>query len=215
MMRTACCTMCCSIALLAIIPSSGCAGGRPATNPSQPGEHVPAPAPEPAPQPVVPPSTPDRKPEPEPATAPKPEPGARPDEHAKPDPEQTKRSADEVMKLLAGQWRLESLNGRDVGESVAGLAKPPSILFAADGGVSGFSGVNRFTGRLDMTKLGDGEFKLSPLAMTRMAGSPEAMQLEGEFATALAKAAGFRLQGDTLSLTLQDTDIVELVMIRP
>jgi heat shock protein HslJ len=109
-------------------------------------------------------------------------------------------NADAVLASLVGTWRLVSLNGQDITPRVTSLSKPPTITFAADAGISGFAGVNRFTGRLDKSGLANGTFKTSPLAMTRMAGPPEAMQLEGEFATALSKATAFRLDGDTLEL---------------
>lgn len=109
-------------------------------------------------------------------------------------------NSDAVLASLVGTWRLVSLNGQDITQRAESLPKPPTIAFAADAGISGFAGVNRFTGRLEKSHLAGGVFKTSPLAMTRMAGPPEAMQLEGEFATALSKATLFKLDANTLEL---------------
>jgi len=128
---------------------------------------------------------PDTKPEPKPDNNPQPTPAA---------------SSDAVLASLVGTWRLVSLNGHDISPRLASLPKPPTITFAADAGLSGFAGVNRFTGRLDRSALADGVFKTSPLAMTRMAGPPDAMQLEGEFATALSKSTAYKLDANTLQL---------------
>ncbi len=90
------------------------------------------------------------------------------------------------------------------------LRSPPTISFAVGAGLSGFAGVNRFKGRLEASGLAAGAFKTSPLAMTRMAGPPEAMQLEGEFATALSKATAFTLEGDTLVLRTDAASLATL-----
>ena len=123
-------------------------------------------------------------------------------------------NSDAVLASLVGTWRLVSLNGQDIAPRVTSLSKPPTIAFAADAGISGFAGVNRFTGRLDKSGLGDGAFKTSPLAMTRMAGPPEAMQIEGEFATALSKATAFMLEGDRLDLRTTASSLAVLERLK-
>lgn len=122
--------------------------------------------------------------------------------------------SDAVLASLIGTWRLVSLNGQDIAPRAASLPKPPTIAFAGDAGLSGFAGVNRFTGRLDRSGLADGAFKTSPLAMTRMAGPPDAMQLEGEFATSLSKATAFTLEGDRLELRTDAAPLATLERVK-
>lgn len=146
----------------------------------------------------TPPSSPAQDSPTESAPTPKPE--------SKPTPKPGANS-EAALASLVGTWRLLSLNGQDITQRAASLPKPPTIAFAADAGISGFAGVNRFTGRLEMSHLADGVFKTSPLAMTRMAGPREAMQLEGEVATALSKATAFKLDAGVLSLLAGDSPV--------
>lgn len=139
--------------------------------------------------------------------APTPKPESKPT--SKPD-----TNAEAVLASLVGTWRLVSLNGQDITPRVASLSKPPTITFTADAGISGFAGVNRFTGRLDKSGLGDGAFKTSPLAMTRMAGPPDAMQIEGEFATSLSKATVLSLEGDRLELRTTASSLAVLERVK-
>jgi heat shock protein HslJ len=66
--------------------------------------------------------------------------------------------------------------------------------------VSGFGGVNRISSALDVEAVPKGEFKLGPIISTKMAGPPEAMEVEGRFTRLLGEAASFELAGDTLTL---------------
>jgi heat shock protein HslJ len=70
--------------------------------------------------------------------------------------------------------------------------------------VSGFSGVNRFAGTTEIAALREGKLALTPLAVTRMAGPPAAMDLENRFLTALQQARSFRIDGDALRLAAVD-----------
>lgn len=115
--------------------------------------------------------------------------------------------SDAALASLVGTWRLVSLNGQDITPRVESLPKPPTIAFAADAGISGFAGVNRFTGRLNKSGLGEGVFRTSPLAMTRMAGSADAMRIEGEFATALSRATALRIEAGSLRLLAGDLPV--------
>jgi heat shock protein HslJ len=110
-------------------------------------------------------------------------------------------SADQALTQLSGEWVLKQVGGSDVSSMLAPGGKPPTITFAKDARVSGFSGVNRFSSSLDVDRLARSEFKLSPIAATRMAGPPAAMDLETKFSTALQDATGYKIQGGTLSLT--------------
>lgn len=102
-------------------------------------------------------------------------------------------------KSIFGNWNLDSLMGQAV--PMLGGGRKPSISIGEDGSVSGMSGVNRFSSSLDLDKLMKGEFAMKPAASTKMAGAPEAMNLEDQFLQALQQVTGFNVDGDTLSLT--------------
>jgi heat shock protein HslJ len=99
---------------------------------------------------------------------------------------------------LAGEWTLVSIEGRDVGELLPQGLRQPSIMITEDARVSGFGGVNRLRSSLDQAALPFGEFKMGPIASTKMAGAPEAMDLENRFTRLLRETSAFRLTGDTL-----------------
>lgn len=99
--------------------------------------------------------------------------------------------------LLGAEFELVSftLNGqtRPVAPS-----RPPTIAFPEQGRVAGFGGVNRYTGSCSL----DGNvLTINPqIAMTMMAGPPEAMALEGDFGKALPGKHTVSLQGPLLRL---------------
>jgi heat shock protein HslJ len=106
--------------------------------------------------------------------------------------------ASTLMNQVLGEWQLKSLGGMDVSSMLPGLMggsspKLPSINFAEDGGVSGFSGVNRFSGKLDPAMLASGKLDLSQLVSTKMAGSPEANATESALMQALGQAKSFKV----------------------
>ncbi len=104
-----------------------------------------------------------------------------------------------LSEQITGNWNLQSLGDQSINQlmQMAGLTNPPSMSIGDDGTVSGFSGVNRFTGGLDLSQIASGDFDLGQLASTRMAGSPGAMSLEDQFLSALGNVQGF----DVSSLT--------------
>ena len=99
----------------------------------------------------------------------------------------------------AGTWTLVELEGIDVGA----LGRAPELTIGVDGALSGFSGVNRFSGRAEPEALGRGQLLAGPLAATRMAGEPRAMEAESRFFALLATRLEWRLSGGELAL-LQD-----------
>ncbi len=119
---------------------------------------------------------------------------------------------EQAVSAVSGEWKLASLGGNPIGD-VAGLGgRVPGFTIAPDGGFSGFGGVNRLASKLDLSKLVAGEFALSPVAATRMAGPPELMNLEDGFTAALGKARKFSLKDGALSLLDADgADLARLV----
>jgi heat shock protein HslJ len=72
----------------------------------------------------------------------------------------------------------------------------------AGGGVSGFSGVNTYSGPASAKP--DGSFQAGPLASTLMAGPPAAMAAERLYLDALAAATSCRAAGGKLTLYAPD-----------
>lgn len=95
---------------------------------------------------------------------------------------------------LTGDWKLVKLGDEPL---AADLMLTLSV--AADGKVSGSSGVNRFAG-----KLADEKKLFGPLIMTRRAGPPEAMAVEAAFTKALDEATRFEIKDDKLTLFAAD-----------
>lgn len=98
-----------------------------------------------------------------------------------------------------------SIVGTWVARDVQGLTftpdeRRPDMTVGADGRVHGFAGVNRYATTLDMGALSDGEFRVSPIAATKMAGPPEAMRVEMKFLEALSAARRAGVKGQTLTL---------------
>ena len=104
-------------------------------------------------------------------------------------------------KLEDTTWMLVDVQGAPAHRSPDD-ARAPSFRLSPDMRVSGYSGVNQFSGGYErqgqMLKFGN-------LAMTRRAASPELMQQESEFTGALARTAAWRAQGED-RIELLDAD---------
>lgn len=124
-------------------------------------------------------------------------------------------NSEQALKVLAGDWKLASVNGSNVigvgDRSSADASRVPGISIASDGGFSGFTGVNRMASKLDVAKLAAGEFSVGGIATTRMAGPAGAMELESEFTSALGKVRKFAVAGDALTLTGDGGTILKFV----
>lgn len=119
---------------------------------------------------------------------------------------------EQAVAALSGEWKLASLGGNPIGDITGLGGRVPGFSVSPDGGFSGFGGVNRLASKLDLSKLAAGEFALSPVAVTRMAGPPELMNLEDGFTAALGKARKFSLKDGALSLLDADgADLARLV----
>ena len=105
------------------------------------------------------------------------------------------------VPLTETDWRCSR-----IGTRVLPAESAPTLLITSKGHASGFAGVNRWSGPCTV----DGSaMKFGMLIMTRMAGSPERMELEQAYANALAAVKQWsvvegRLQcSDGTSITME------------
>ena len=113
------------------------------------------------------------------------------------------RSAD---TLDGTQWKLASWS--------AGSPDPSGFDVTADfedGQISGRSGVNLYGGPCSASR--NGSFSVGLLAMTEMAGEPDAMQVESLYHGLLAQVRRWRIDPDRL--VLSDADGRELLVFHP
>ncbi len=101
---------------------------------------------------------------------------------------------------IEGHWNLVALDGKPVGDAAAleamGVRRAPHMVIADDGAAAGFAGVNRYTTRLTVGLAGEASF--APGVSTKMAGPPEAMELERRFLMDLTRVDSVRAGGDRL-----------------
>lgn len=116
-----------------------------------------------------------------------------------------------LPQQVLGEWKLDSLQGFDLSKLATSNLRTPTINFAQDGTVSGFSGVNRFSGKTDLSQLAQGKFALPNAMSTKMAGPPLANELENKFLAALTSADGARMQDNGLLLTKAGETLMRFV----
>lgn len=101
---------------------------------------------------------------------------------------------------IEGQWNLVALGGEPVGDAAAleamGVPRAPHMVIADDGAAAGFAGVNRYSTRLTVGLGGEASF--APAVSTKMAGPPQAMDLERRFLMDLGRIDAVRAGGDRL-----------------
>ena len=105
-------------------------------------------------------------------------------------------------------WVLDSFAGESM--PVEALEDVTSEFTLADGTVTGSGGVNIFNGSYELS--GE-DISFGPLAATKMAGPPEAMEQESRFFEALESAAHVELKGN--KMTLSDDDDAVLMLLVP
>jgi len=105
-----------------------------------------------------------------------------------------------------GTWSLTVLEGADVSH----LLRRPELSLDEAGSLSGFSGVNRFQGALELEALGAGRLVAGPLAATRRAGPPEAMAVETRLFQVLGSPLEWRREGNQLVLLDGQTVVARL-----
>ncbi|MCO8121402.1 heme-binding protein [Stieleria sp. TO1_6] len=107
---------------------------------------------------------------------------------------------------IVGNWLAESIEQAGVIDRVQ-----TTLQIAADGSVSGDTGVNRFHGKAEIN---GNELQIGPTAMTRRAGPPAMMDQESRFVAALGKVKQFRID-DNGMLFLLDANNAELLRMSP
>lgn len=122
--------------------------------------------------------------------------------------------------LVQGDWTLDALEGAPGSELAPNLPRGlPTLSIASDGRVSGMAGLNRYTSSLDPVALSEGGFAIGPAAATKMAGPPEAMRIEDQFLTALARVASFDAQqlaqGALALLDAHGTEVLRFIRAQP
>ncbi|RYD28215.1 MAG: META domain-containing protein, partial [Verrucomicrobiaceae bacterium] len=100
----------------------------------------------------------------------------------------------DVNQAANRTWTLVTLNGRKV------TVEAPPTLKAGKGRITVFGGVNRMSGSCALV---GGSVTMGELVSTRMAGPPELMELENEFAKVLRGVDSFHTHGDGLELLLE------------
>lgn len=105
-----------------------------------------------------------------------------------------------------GRWTVVELEGAELGET----GRAPEITIGEDGALSGFAGVNRFSGRAEPEALRAGGLVVGPLAATRMAGPPAAMAVEARLLETLTMALAWRRAGEELTLEAGGRIVVRL-----
>lgn len=116
-----------------------------------------------------------------------------------------------TMTDLTQTWTLRTLEGRDLADWLGrATAQAPTMTFAPDGRVSGFAGVNRYSGKVAPADLAAGRLDLAQVISTKMAGPPEQMRLESAFLSALQRARTLRTSAGELILSDGQTDLARL-----
>jgi len=113
-------------------------------------------------------------------------------------------SSDPAQTLDNLSWRLVELHNQP--PSGTDASSTPTLLFDTTAKrVSGFSGVNRFSGPYTLTGT---QLSFGSLISTRMAGPPDAMNLESDYLKALASVTEWSVVEGQLVVLNTDKAIV-------
>jgi heat shock protein HslJ len=102
----------------------------------------------------------------------------------------------DINSAAGREWTLLTLNGARVSTE-----QPPTMLFGG-GNLSIFGGVNRLNG---LYALVHDRVVMGELTATKMAGPPDLMELEAEFANTLKTVDRFHVHGPRLQLLSGET----------
>ena len=110
--------------------------------------------------------------------------------------------------LRSGTWTLAELNGAAVNSP----RNPPSLTFEGER-VTGSTGVNQLSAPYTATptSASGGIIAFADFITTKMAGPPEAMNLEQQFVAALAEADEFSADANTLTLLSDGKPVLQFV----
>lgn len=118
-------------------------------------------------------------------------------------------AATRAQQALTGSWTLKSADALPaIPDNILLMLRPAGSADGQSLGISGFSGVNHFTGTAGVNW---SELRLSPgpLATTRKMGPEPRMKFEQAFLKALESVVTFRLKDDQLILsTLAGEELV-------
>lgn len=102
------------------------------------------------------------------------------------------------VSSMDGDWVLTKIDGDPLPDGV----DEPLLTVGANNAVAGYTSLNRMMGQLADPESGSSLF--GPLATTRRAGSPAAMQLERQYTKALSEVDAFKTIDDQLQLLAGD-----------
>lgn len=100
-----------------------------------------------------------------------------------------------------GSWTLWLIQGEPVETAVPKTANVPTLRLDNEGQTSGTAGVNQYGSSVPAGLLAQNRFELESIIATRMAGPPQAMQLESRFLSLLQQARRYECDGNTLALS--------------
>ncbi len=106
-------------------------------------------------------------------------------------------------------WSLTSLGGAAI-QVPAERGRPSLVFDAKTQRVSGFGGVNRFSGTY---RLGPAALIFGQLMATKMAGSPEMNDLETRYPRALGLVRSWRLEGAQLELRSASGEVLAVLSV--
>ena len=105
--------------------------------------------------------------------------------------------------LMDTEW-----NCIQIGTQLVAPGRSPTLVVSTGGTASGFAGVNRWTGAYTIA---GSTLKFGMLAMTKMAGPPERMELEQSYANALAKVTHWSVRAGRLQLSNGTDNVLEFL----
>ena len=115
------------------------------------------------------------------------------------------------LTALTGSWNLVEL----AGNPETGFGTMPTLVIRADGAVAGSSGINRFMTRVVPDDLAAGRLAFAATAGTKMAGPPQAMELERAFLDRLETVSTYAVEADFLRLFAGDTEVLRFERATP
>lgn len=111
-------------------------------------------------------------------------------------------SAVNVDSIIGPTWTLASINGTKVAKDAN-----VSLIFGAGGKVAGNTGVNRFSGKVEIA---DDKISFGPLATTRRGGPPALMAQEAMFLKAMSDVVAMKLPANGTLALVNDKGVVIL-----